>query len=75
MEMENQTATIESIFQRIKSYGDTRIELLKLKAIDKSSSVLSVFITYVIVFVIFGCFFLFLNTSVFLQIFIIQNLR
>jgi hypothetical protein len=64
MAMENQTATIESIFHRIKDYSDTRIELIKLKAIDKSSTVLSSLITYIVVFLIFGLFFLFLNIGI-----------
>jgi hypothetical protein len=66
--MENQTSSIESIFERIKSYGETRFELIKLKAIDKSSSFVSVLITYLVVFVIFGCVFLFLNIGIALLI-------
>jgi hypothetical protein len=64
----NKTASIESLFQRIKTYGETRIELLKLKAIDKSSSFLSILLTYILVLVVFGFFFLFLNIGLALLI-------
>ena len=37
--MENQTTSIESLWERVKSYIETRSELLKLKAIDKISSI------------------------------------
>ncbi|MEO6453677.1 MAG: phage holin family protein [Ginsengibacter sp.] len=66
--MENSTTSIESIFERIKSYIETRIELLKLKAIDKSSSIVSNIITYIVVFLIFWCFFLLLNIGLALLI-------
>lgn len=61
MEMENQTSSIESLFEKIKSYIETRTELIKLKAIDKSSSFVSGLITYIIVFVVFWCVFLLFN--------------
>jgi len=64
VEMENQKTSIESLFERIKSYIDTRIEIIKLKAIDKSSAILSRVITYILVFVIFGFFFLLLNIAI-----------
>lgn len=39
--MENQTSSIESLWDRVKSYLETRTELIKLKAIDKISSIAS----------------------------------
>ena len=68
IEMANQTSSLESMFERIKNYIETRAELLKLKAIDKSSSFVSVLITYVAVFVIFWFFFLLLNIGIALLI-------
>lgn len=51
--MENQSGPIESLIDRIKNYAETRIDLLRLKAIDKSSSFLSLFISLLIV-ILFG---------------------
>ena len=47
--MENQSGSVESLIDRVKSYVETRIELLKLKAIDKSSSFLSYLILIVLI--------------------------
>lgn len=47
--MENQSSPVESLIDRIKSYVETRIDLLRLKAIDKSSSFLSLLITMLVV--------------------------
>ncbi len=66
--MDNQASSVESLFERVKNYGETRIELLKLKAIDKSSSFLSVVITYTVVFIIFALFFIFFNIGLALLI-------
>lgn len=66
--METQSTSMESLFERLKNYLENRIELLKLKAIDKSSSFVSVLITYVIVSVFFVLFFLFLNIGLALLI-------
>lgn len=49
--MENQTSSVESLIDRVKSYVETRIELLKLKAIDKSSSFVSTLVSMVFVVV------------------------
>ncbi|HEV8080364.1 MAG TPA: phage holin family protein [Chitinophagaceae bacterium] len=54
--MENQSS-VESLIDRVKNYVETRIDLLRLKAIDKSSSVLSLIISLVVVGLIgFICF-------------------
>jgi hypothetical protein len=50
--MENQTTPVESLFDRVKSYVETRIDLLRLKAIDKSSSFLSLLISMIVVILI-----------------------
>ena len=47
--MENQSSPVESLIDRVKSYVETRIDLLRLKAIDKSSSFLSLLISMVVV--------------------------
>ncbi len=46
--MENQSSSIESLIDRVKSYVETRVDLLKLKAIDKSSSFLSMLVLLII---------------------------
>ncbi len=52
IDMENQSTPVESLIDRVKSYVETRIDLLKLKAIDKSSSFLSLLISMVVVILI-----------------------
>ena len=64
IEMENQSTSIEVLIERVKSYIDTRIDLLKLKAIDKSSSFLSLLITMIAVILISFIFFIFLNIGI-----------
>ncbi len=39
--MENQTNSFESLFGRAGEYFETRLELLRLKSVDKSSDVIS----------------------------------
>lgn len=50
------TSQVEALLEKVKDYIETRIELLKLKAIDKSSGVLSAIISFVVLFV-FSIFF------------------
>ncbi|MDB5224287.1 MAG: hypothetical protein JWN83_2954 [Chitinophagaceae bacterium] len=52
MEMENQSSPVESLIDRVKSYVETRIDLLRLKAIDKSSSFLSLLISMIVVILV-----------------------
>lgn len=47
--MENQSGSIEALIERAKDYAETRIDLLKLKAIDKSSSGISLAVTMIVV--------------------------
>lgn len=50
--MENQSSPVESLIDRVKSYVETRVDLLKLKGIDKSSSFLSLLISILVVILI-----------------------
>ena len=52
IEMENQSSPVESLIDRVKSYVETRIDLLRLKAIDKSSSFLSLLISMIVVILV-----------------------
>lgn len=46
--MENKPNSIEELFYKLKDYGDTRLDLLKLKSINKASGFLSALIGAVI---------------------------
>ena len=55
--MENNTSTIEVLFERVEDYTRTTIDLVKLNAVDKTADVLSSLLsrlTVSIVFVMFG---------------------
>ncbi len=62
--MENQTTSIESLIDKLRNYGETRLELIKLKAINKSSGFVSVIVTYLVVIIILVCCFLFINIGI-----------
>lgn len=66
--MENQSSSIESLIDRVKSYVETRIDLLKLKAIDKSSSFLSVLVTMLVLSIVGLIFIILLNIGLALYI-------
>jgi hypothetical protein len=59
--MDNQSSTIETLIDRAKSYAETRLDLLKLKTIDKSSSLLSLIVSMFIVILIVFFAFIFLS--------------
>lgn len=59
---------IETLFSQSKDYIDTRLELYKLKLIDKSSSVASSIVSIVALFVVFFIFFIVLNIGIALLI-------
>ena len=62
------SALIESLFNQSKEYASNRLDLLKLKSIDKTSSVASAVITGVALFVVFFIFFVVLNIGIALLI-------
>jgi fatty acid desaturase len=59
--MENNVNQIESLLERAADYGKTSFELVKLKAVDKTSDVASSIISNLIVLVVFATFLLFIN--------------
>jgi hypothetical protein len=61
---EDHTKLIESLFERVTDYGKTSYELVKLKAIDKTSDVVSSFVPHSVVFVLIASFLLFLNLGI-----------
>ena len=59
--MEDNKKLFESLLERAAEYGKTSYELVKLKAVDKSSDVVSSLIPNSIFFVLIASFLLFLN--------------
>jgi fatty acid desaturase len=59
--MEDNAKLIEELLEKAAEYGKASYELAKLKALDKTSDVVSSFIPNSVVFVLIGSFLLFLN--------------
>ena len=59
--MDDNVKLIESLLEKASDYGKTSFELLKLKALDKTSDAVSSFIPHSIVFLVFIVFMFFLN--------------
>ena len=59
---------IETLFSQSKDYIGTRLELYKLKAIDKTSSIASSIVTGIALFCVFFIFFIVLNIGIALLI-------
>jgi fatty acid desaturase len=59
--MEDKAKLIESLLERATEYGKTSYELIKLKALDKTSDVVSSFIPHSVVIVLIASFMLFFN--------------
>ena len=62
--MEDKTNIFESLLERASDYGKTSYELVKLKAVDKTSDVVSSFIPHSVVFIMIASFILFLNLGI-----------
>jgi hypothetical protein len=61
MTMEEQENSIEKLFNKAEEYGKSGLELIKLKALDKSSDVVSSVIPHSVVLIIISSFLLFFN--------------
>ena len=59
--MEENAKLLESLLERATEYGKTSFELVKLKALDKTADVVSSFVPYSIVFILFATFLLFFS--------------
>jgi hypothetical protein len=59
--MDDTTKLIESLLEQTVEYGKTSLELVKLKALDKTSDVVSTVIPHTVVFVLIMLFMLFFN--------------
>ena len=62
--MEDKTNFFESLLEKATDYGKTSYELVKLKAVDKTSDVVSSFIPHSVVFIMIASFILFLNLGI-----------
>ena len=59
--MEDQSNLIESLLERVTEYGNTSLELAKLKALDQTSDVVSSVIPHYVVFILYAAFILFIS--------------
>jgi len=59
--MEDNINLLDSLIERATDYGKTSYELVKLKALDKTSEIVSSFVPHSVVFVLIASFMLFLN--------------
>jgi len=64
METDNKTSSVESLLESFRNYLETRIDLLKLKAIDKSSGLISSIAAIVCVLLIAFIFIVLLNIGI-----------
>jgi hypothetical protein len=66
--MENTKQDLESLFEKTADYVETRIDLLKLQAVDKTSDIVSSLVVLLIVGLIFSIVFFILNIGLALWI-------
>ena len=59
--MEENAKLLESLLERATEYGKTSFELVKLKALDKTSCVISSFASSSVVFILIALFLLFFS--------------
>lgn len=59
--MEDKTKLLESLLERAAEYGNTSYELVKLKAVDKTTDIVSSFIPHTVVFILILSFMVFFN--------------
>jgi fatty acid desaturase len=62
--MDDKGNVFESLLEKVSEYGKTSYELVKLKAVDRTSDVVSSIVPHTIVFVLLVTFVLFLNLGV-----------
>ena len=59
--MEDNANLLESLLEKATEYGKTSFELVKLKALDKSSDIVSTIVPRLVVIALLSSFLLFLN--------------
>lgn len=66
--METTAKHIESLYNKVKEYTETTIELYKLNAIEASADVLSSIVARIVFVIVFALFTLFINVTISLLI-------
>ena len=66
--MENKASPLETLIERVEDFSKTSIELFKLKAIDKTSEIISNLAAWLIVIILVALFFMILNIGIALWI-------
>jgi hypothetical protein len=66
--MDERESSIEALIEKGEQYGKTKLELLKLKTLEKSSDVVSDLASWIIIVIFVSLFFLVLNIGVALWI-------
>jgi hypothetical protein len=59
--MEQQETALENLLDRTEEYGKSTLELIKLKALDKSSDIVSSVVPHSVVLILVSSFLLFFN--------------
>ncbi len=59
--MENEKSAIESLIEKVETYGKTSFDLLKLKAVDKTAEAVSTTVSYVFMALFIFMFVLFVS--------------
>jgi hypothetical protein len=62
--MADNVKQIESLLEKATDFGKTSLEIIRLKAIDKTSDIISSFIPHSIVFILIASFLVFLNLGI-----------
>lgn len=62
--MESNAKLIEALLEKVSDYGVTSFELVKLKALDKTSDAVSSFVPHLFVFIVITVFVLFINLGI-----------
>ena len=59
--MEDDARLLETLLEKAAEYGKTSLELVKLKALDRTAELISAFVPLAIVIILIASFLLFLN--------------
>ena len=62
--MDDNSKLLDSLLERATEYSKTSFELIKLKALDKTTDIISTLIPHSVVFVLLASFIVFLNIGI-----------
>jgi membrane protein insertase Oxa1/YidC/SpoIIIJ len=66
--MESKPTNVEELFQKLKDYAEVRMQLFKLKAINRVSGLMSSFVSVIILIILFSMAIIFISIAVALLI-------